>query len=103
MPTTGRLPGGAAILAKVRARRIIRPVSSLPRVSCRCGRMAKYLDEPRWFDQVEVGDTWRSQSRTVTETDVVNFASLTGDFNPLHVDHKYCRTTPFGRPIAHGL
>ena len=65
--------------------------------------MANYLDEPRWFDQVEVGDTWRSHSRTVTETDVVNFAALTGDFNPLHVDHKYCRGTPFGRPIAHGL
>lgn len=65
--------------------------------------MANYMDEPRWFDQVAIGDTWRSQGRTITEGDVVNFACLTGDFNPLHVDHKFCRGTPFGRPIAHGL
>ena len=65
--------------------------------------MATYLDEPRWFDEVAIGDTWRSQARTITETDVVNFATMTGDFNPLHVNHKYARTTPFGRPIAHGL
>lgn len=65
--------------------------------------MAHFLDEPRTFDQVEIGDTWRSHARTITEGDVVNFACLTGDFNPLHIDHNYCRTTPFGRPIAHGL
>jgi 3-hydroxybutyryl-CoA dehydratase len=65
--------------------------------------MANPLDEPRWFDQVEIGDTWRSQVRTITEADVMNFAHLTGDFNPLHVDHKFCSNTPFGRPIAHGL
>jgi acyl dehydratase len=55
------------------------------------------------FDDVETGHTWVSPSRTVTESDIVNFACLTGDFNPLHVDHEYARQTPFGRPIAHGL
>lgn len=65
--------------------------------------MNAFLDQPRYFEDLSVGDSWRSAARTVTETDVVSFAGLTGDFNPLHVDHKYARSTPFGRPIAHGL
>jgi acyl dehydratase len=65
--------------------------------------MPDYLDQPRYFDQIQVGDCWRSAARTITETDVVQFACLTGDFNPLHVDHNYARSTPFGRPVAHGL
>jgi 3-hydroxybutyryl-CoA dehydratase len=55
------------------------------------------------FHDVDVGDVWVSPRRTLTETDVVLFACLTGDFNPLHVDHIFARETPFGRPIAHGL
>lgn len=55
------------------------------------------------FDQICVGDRWLSQGRTLTETDVVNFAGMTGDYNPLHVDHEYACNTPFGRRIAHGL
>jgi acyl dehydratase len=65
--------------------------------------MPIYLDQPRCFDDVQLGDIWRSPARTITEADVVNFAGLTGDYNPLHVDHAFARTTPFGRPIAHGL
>lgn len=56
-----------------------------------------------YFDELEVGDSWRSQGRTITECDIVSFAGLTGDFDPLHVDHEYARKTPFGKPIAHGL
>ncbi len=56
-----------------------------------------------YFEDLSVGDCWVSCARTVTEADVVNFARLTGDFNPLHVDSEYARQTPFGRPIAHGL
>jgi 3-hydroxybutyryl-CoA dehydratase len=56
-----------------------------------------------YFDDVEVGQEWLSLGRTVTETDIVNFAGLSGDFNPIHLDHEFAKTTPFRRPIAHGL
>jgi len=55
------------------------------------------------FDDLVVGDEWESPRRTVTETDVVLFAGLSGDFNPLHVDHSATEGNPFGRPVAHGL
>jgi acyl dehydratase len=56
-----------------------------------------------FFDDVEVGQEWESLGRTVTETDIVNYAGLSGDFNPIHVDHEFAKATPFRRPIAHGL
>lgn len=56
-----------------------------------------------FFEDLHVGDSWQSRARTITETDVVNFAALTGDYDPLHVDREYAKQTPFGRPIAHGL
>lgn len=55
------------------------------------------------FDQFNVGDTFVSQARTVTEADVVNFAGLSGDFNPLHTDEEFGKATPFGGRIAHGM
>src|SRR6516164_4721881 len=56
-----------------------------------------------YFDDVEVGQEWESQGRTITEADIVNFAGLSGDFNPIHMDHVFAKTTPFRQPIAHGL
>ncbi|HEV3120037.1 MAG TPA: MaoC/PaaZ C-terminal domain-containing protein [Gemmataceae bacterium] len=56
-----------------------------------------------YFDDIEVGQEWESAGRTITEADIVNFAGLSGDFNPIHMDHEFARTTPFQRPIAHGL
>jgi 3-hydroxybutyryl-CoA dehydratase len=56
-----------------------------------------------YFDDVEIGQQWRSLGRTITEADIVNFAGLSGDFNPIHIDHHFARTTPFRRHIAHGL
>jgi 3-hydroxybutyryl-CoA dehydratase len=62
-----------------------------------------FTESHLYFEDVAVGQEWESQGRTVTETDIVNFAGLSGDFNPIHVDHEFARTSPFRRPIAHGL
>jgi acyl dehydratase len=55
------------------------------------------------FDDLAIGDEWESPARTVTEADVVGFAGISGDFNPLHMDHEAARQGPFGKPVAHGL
>lgn len=55
------------------------------------------------FDEFEIGTKYISQGRTVTEADVVAFAGLSGDFNPLHIDAEFGKTTPFGQRIAHGM
>jgi acyl dehydratase len=55
------------------------------------------------FDEFEVGARYTSQARTVTEADVVSFAGLSGDFNPLHTDAEFGKSTPFGERIAHGM
>jgi acyl dehydratase len=54
------------------------------------------------YDQFELGASYHSQGRTITEADVVNFAGLSGDFNPLHTDAEFGKHTPFGERIAHG-
>ena len=41
------------------------------------------------FDEFEIGDRYQSQARTVTEADVVAFAGISGDFNPLHTDAEF--------------
>lgn len=62
-----------------------------------------FTDSHLFFDDINVGQTWESQGRTVTEADLVNFSGISGDFNPIHVDHEFAKTTPFRRPIAHGM
>ncbi|OZI42544.1 acyl dehydratase [Bordetella genomosp. 5] len=61
------------------------------------------LSPPTSLPSLEVGHRFKSAGRTITESDIVNFACLSGDFNRLHVDHEYARSTPFGQRIAHGL
>ena len=56
-----------------------------------------------YFEEFEVGDKVVSHGRTVTEADIVAFAALTGDYNPLHCDAEYAKGTIFGERIAHGL
>jgi 3-hydroxybutyryl-CoA dehydratase len=62
-----------------------------------------YTEHHLYFDDIRVGQEWESQGRTVTEADVVNFAGLSGDFNPIHVDREFAKTTSFRQPIAHGV
>lgn len=42
-------------------------------------------------------------AKTVTQEDILKFAEVSGDFSPNHVDAEYMATTPYGRPIAHGV
>lgn len=56
-----------------------------------------------YFEDITEGMTVRSPGRTVTEADIVMFSALSGDWNQLHTDAEYARSTPFGERIAHGL
>jgi 3-hydroxybutyryl-CoA dehydratase len=56
-----------------------------------------------YFEEFEAGLQFSTAARTITETDVVNFAGLTGDYNQIHVDAEYSRTSAFGQRVAHGL
>jgi 3-hydroxybutyryl-CoA dehydratase len=55
------------------------------------------------FEALEVGLQFTTRGRTVTEADVVGFASLTGDWHPQHADAQWAGSSPFGERIAHGL
>jgi acyl dehydratase len=57
----------------------------------------------RYFEEFEIGDSVETAARTVTESDVVRFAGLSGDYNQLHTDAEYAKDTMFGERIAHGL
>jgi acyl dehydratase len=56
-----------------------------------------------YFEEYEVGQSITSQGRTVTEADVVAFAALSGDWNPMHTDAEFAAEHPFGQRVAHGM
>jgi 3-hydroxybutyryl-CoA dehydratase len=57
-----------------------------------------------YLEDIDVGLEMISARRTVTEADIVAFAGLSGDYNPLHTDEVFAREeTPFRGRIAHGL
>ena len=58
---------------------------------------------PLYYEDVEVGSVFHTLRRTVTETDLVNFAGVSGDFNPLHMDAEYAKESLFGQRVAHGI
>lgn len=62
-----------------------------------------YQPRGRTFDQFELDEIITTARRTITEADIVNFAGLSGDFNPLHTDEEFAKETPFGTRIAHGM
>jgi 3-hydroxybutyryl-CoA dehydratase len=55
-----------------------------------------------YFEDYAVDSVTLSRGRTITESDVVNFAGLSGDFVELHMNDVYAKNGPFGRRIAHG-
>lgn len=55
----------------------------------------------KYFEEFEVGEKFVTAERTITETDVVNFAGLSGDFNSIHTNEEFAKTTPLGTRIAH--
>jgi acyl dehydratase len=57
----------------------------------------------RYFEEIQVGEEYESPGRTVTETDIVLFAGLSGDYNILHTDAEFMKQSIFGERIAHGL
>ena len=67
--------------------------------------MSRIPSTPRglYFEEFEPGQRIVTAGRTVTETDVVQFAGLSGDFNQIHVDQAYSAQTPVGQRVAHGL
>ncbi len=56
----------------------------------------------KFFEDFEVGETFETGGRTITEADIVNFASFSGDFNAIHTNEEFAKTTLFKRRIAHG-
>ena len=56
-----------------------------------------------YFSEFSIDQTFTTVRRTITETDVVMFAGLSGDYNPLHTDVVFAEKTPFGQRVAHGM
>ena len=54
------------------------------------------------WDKIQVGDKG-FHGKTITETDLVLFAGISGDFNPMHVNAEYAKSTPYGKRIVHGI
>lgn len=59
--------------------------------------------EKLFFEDYVVGEAFKSPARTMTETDIVLFASLTGDWHPIHTNVEYAKKAFFGERIAHGM
>jgi acyl dehydratase len=56
----------------------------------------------RFYEDFRVGEKFTTPARTITEADVSLFAGLSGDYNPVHTDAEYAKTTAFGQRVAHG-
>jgi 3-hydroxybutyryl-CoA dehydratase len=68
--------------------------------------MLKYQDDGpmgMYFEEITVGMKLRTRGRTITEADIVNFAALTGDYNPMHTDAEYMKNHQMGQRVAHGM
>jgi len=57
----------------------------------------------KYFEEFEVGMNFISPGRTVTESDIVSFAGLSGDYTQIHTNEEFSKSTPVGQRVAHGL
>ena len=55
-----------------------------------------------YYEDLEVGQTFDSPARTITEADLTIFSMVSGDWNPIHSDAEFARKTPYGERIVHG-
>jgi len=62
----------------------------------------KHEPQGMYLEDYEIGKEYVTAARTITEADVVNFAGLSGDFNPIHMDEESAKQGIFGTRIAHG-
>ena len=65
--------------------------------------MEYYKPRGKFFEDFIVGERFVSSARTITESDIVQFAGISGDYNQIHTDKEFGKTTPYGRRVAHGL
>lgn len=56
-----------------------------------------------FLEDLEIGQTFTGPSRTITEADVVAFAGISGDFNPIHTDAEFAKDSPYGQRVVYGL
>jgi 3-hydroxybutyryl-CoA dehydratase len=56
-----------------------------------------------YFEEISIGDKVATSGRTITESDIVRFAGLTGDFNEIHINAAYAAQEMFGERVAHGM
>lgn len=61
------------------------------------------MQPKRYFDELSIGELFVSQGRTITETDIVMWSSITSDWTPIHVDEEFAKSTVFGTRIPPGL
>jgi acyl dehydratase len=64
--------------------------------------MAEIRAHGLWFEEFQEGLSIETRGRTITEADVINFAGISGDFNPMHTDAEYVKNHPYGTRVAHG-
>lgn len=55
----------------------------------------------KYYEDFEIGKRYSSPRRTITHTDIVNYAGISGDYNAPHVDFEFCKTQPYKEPLAH--
>lgn len=56
----------------------------------------------KYFEDFKMGEVFETSGRTITETDIVNFTTFSGDFNAIHTNEEFAKTTIFKRRVAQG-